>query len=220
MEKSEINKYSELITTKPKLILCSDKDFLDDLKLAVLAEKIASFKEVICEIGSGSGEHLLMLAMKNPDKLYIGLEIRYKRIYRTAEKAELYGLRNVMVARHNARLIDKLFKPASLNGIYINFPDPWFKKRRWEKHKLITPEFIVTLENLLEKGGFISYKTDHKERFLQVCDILSTNENLHIKKHSSDLVSSEFYCENIATEFERLFVTKSLPIYFVYSEKV
>jgi tRNA (guanine-N7-)-methyltransferase len=220
VEKSWTNQYIDLIKSKPDYIVCSDSDELKTPQIEVIKERLKFHSRIFCEIGSGSGEHLLLQAAKNPRNLYVGLELRFKRIFRTAEKAEVQGLKNIIVIRHNARKIDEIFEQNSLKGIYINFPDPWSGKRRWEKHRLLSEEYLKTLENLLGASGFISYKTDHRERFLQICDILKTWDNLRVSKLTLDLVSSEFYSGNPESEFERLFMKKKQPVYFLFSEKV
>ncbi len=219
MKKNTDNIYRELIKTKPALIISSDGSELDQNAKNILERKLSAYSQICCEIGSGSGEHILLLAAKNPKVLFVGLELRYKRIFRTAEKAETIGLKNILILKHNAKNINSIFSEKSLQGVYINFPDPWSGKRRWEKHKLMTVEFMHNLAKLLTDNGFISYKTDHKQRFLQICDILKNSEDFKISKLTDDLVTSQYYTENIPTEFERLFCSKNLPIHFLFAEK-
>ena len=103
------NQYIQLVTTKPDFIVAErDRESPERSKAAIEAVK-GNYKGVFVEIGSGSGMHLLRLAEQNPEMLCVGLEIRFKRAYKTGEKAEKLGLPNVLVVRTDARYIAELF---------------------------------------------------------------------------------------------------------------
>ena len=82
------NPYTALVKTKPQLLrpFCDNTVADDDVDFVKSA--LARFDTRFCEIGSGSGGHLIELARKHPGTLCIGFELRFKRIYRTAQKAE------------------------------------------------------------------------------------------------------------------------------------
>ena len=213
------NQYIGLVATKPAIILPCKNNKLDSLEIDFLRHKASQFSKVILEFGCGSGEHLIERAARANDTLFVGFEIRFKRSFRTAEKAEKRGLLNLVVVRHTARAVTEIFSDKSVDGIYVNFPDPWSDRRKWAKHRLLQPSFIAQMEKLLKPGGFISYKTDHQECFLETKKYLQAQSGLSIEKYTEDLYSSDFLYGNVTSEFEKLFCSKSLPVFYLEAVK-
>lgn len=176
------------------------------------------FERLYCEIGSGSGGHLIERAARDPQGLYLGIELRFKRTFRTAEKAAERGLRNLFVARTRAQLLPELFEKNTLSGVYILFPDPW-DKDKWKKHRIFQPAFLDTLLELLKDNAFIHYKTDHHERFEEALALFNNFPQFTVTKQSFDLHNSRWNTANIESEFEKLFTSKGLPIYFLEVQK-
>jgi len=209
------NPYSTKLGDFPDLIIDTlyDDNRVESSKL--VNEAIAKFPKVAVELGSGSGEHLVSRASQDPNTLYIGIEIRFKRIYRTAQKAVQSNLKNILLIRIFAEDIESLFVKNSLDIIYINFPDPW-AKRRWLKHRLVSDSYLVVLRKLLKKDGIFSFKTDHPDYFAAVETSLGNSaESWKILKKTTDLYKSPWINNNIPTEFEKLFLSKGLPVNFL-----
>lgn len=208
------NKYIDLLVTKPEYIIPGTNTGLTAEQIRLIRARSASYSEVYCELGSGSGMHLISCAERNPRAFYIGFELRFKRTFRTAEKAERLSLNNLIIVRSKAESIAEVFGRGSLSGVYINFPDPWDKKK-WLKHRMLNPEMIRTLHDLLTPNGFLSYKTDHKEYFNATENLLS-NENLFsVCSKTENLYQSHYLADNIPSEFENLFCSKGQPIYWL-----
>jgi len=203
------NQYIDLIATKPDLIIEET-----DLRPDDLCPSLEKFARCFVELGSGSGGHLIELATRNPDTLCVGFELRYKRAFRTAEKAEKLGLKNLLVYRANASHLEHLFPERSLDRVYVNYPDPWAKKR-WLKHRLLNENSVSLLTKLLKKGGALRYKTDHKDYFDDVVRSLRSNATFRITQETHDMFGNCDVSENITTEFEQLFISQGLPISFV-----
>lgn len=176
-------------------------------------------RQIICELGSGSGRHLITLAERSPEGIFIGMELRYKRAYRTIEKARRQGISNLFVLRANARHLSTLFPLRSLDAIYINFPDPW-DKRHWLKNRLIQEGFVAEMAGLLRSGGVLSYKTDHLEYFTSAVSIIRANPQFTERRVTEDLSASPWIKESVPTEFELLFRAKGLPIHYALFERV
>lgn len=193
-----------LVTTKPGIILADDEEqtLAPEINRSIL-EKRTGFAKCFVELGSGSGMHLLQLAAQNPDTLCVGIEIRFKRAFRTGEKAEEMGLSNVLVLRSDAKQIDEIFAQGSVDGFYINYPDPW-EKRKWRKNRLVNRDFVTKLHSLLKPGGILRFKTDHHEYFSSSLPLFVESEWTRTK-FSRDIFASEYTAENIPTEFEMLF---------------
>lgn len=208
------NPYMDLVTTKPEFILPEiDRTYPPD-ELARLQTRMDSFSGIIIEIGSGSGKHLIERAASAPHLLHIGFELRFKRTFRTAEKAEQRELKNLVVVRGDAAKIETLLGGRKVQGVYINFPDPW-QKKQWKKHRLINPEYLSLLHRSLVPGGFFAYKTDHKEYFEASVDLVLDQPGYKLIQLTTDLHQSPYNDENVRTEFEQLFTSQNLPTYYL-----
>lgn len=212
------NQYMHLVTTKPGLIISEEARSLTPEFNRSLLEKRTLFPRCLIELGSGSGMHLLKLAEQNPDALCVGIEIRFKRAYRTGEKAEELGLKNVLVLRSDAKHIHELLPNESVDGFLINYPDPW-EKRKWRKNRIISAHFLGQLHGLLKQDGFLRLKTDHQEYFSSSLPLL-TPDRWRIAALTRDLLGSEFMPTNIPTEFEMLFRSQKKPLCLVEAHKV
>ena len=201
----------QMVKSKPGIILAEEErsDVSDAARLE-LRQRAASHRRLFVELGSGSGLHLLTLAEQNRDALCIGLEIRFKRAFKTGEKAERMGLSNLLVMRSDARQIGQLFGDGEVDGFFVNYPDPW-DKRRWLKNRLLNPELLLTMRRLLKPDGFLRYKTDHQEYFASTAKLLADG-GWRIAKQTTDLLSSSLTDENIPTEFEYLFKSQGKPL--------
>ncbi|WKZ57983.1 MAG: tRNA (guanosine(46)-N7)-methyltransferase TrmB [Bdellovibrionota bacterium] len=205
------NPYIERCESVPERLLACMQGPPSDLEIQILRTQCAKFPRIICEGCCGSGRHLLGLAARDPQTLCIGFELRYKRAFRTIEKSLEQGLDNVLVLRTDARSMPALLPPASVAEVHINFPDPWDRKR-WHKHRVLSPQFLDGVASLLREGGTFHYKTDHRECFDQAVAWLSHHPAFETSLITYDLYESPLAAANIKTEFESLFRSQSLPI--------
>ena len=209
----------ELARSRPETLLCCDKNFLSAEEKEHLLGVLESRRAIVCDLGCGSGSHVLELARREPLSFHIGIELRYKRAFRCAEKAEKAGLRNAFFVRCDIRSFLESLPPGSISGFYLNFPDPW-EKRRWEKHRFINREFVERLGLLLERDGFVSCKTDHSDYFGEIKEILCACGGFKIEKIvTSRNLSAEMPC-NIPTEFELFFQHKGLSMSYLVARKI
>lgn len=213
------NQYIDLLNSKPDYIVTTDRSGITPEGNDFIRGRVAQFEKVFVEIGSGSGQHLVELARLNPQFLYVGYEIRFKRIFKTAEKAERLGLTNVLLIRQSAFMLPKTFPPGSLDGVYVNFPDPW-DKRRWLKNRILNPEFVPVLHQLLKEDGFLSYKTDHTAYFSATRELITALQLFYISALETDLHRSPLAGTTPPTEFENLFRSKGLPVMYLLAKKI
>ena len=217
MKNPEANPYTKLINTLPEIVLVnSDKEPTEDELNAIKAAS-KPYKEIFIELGSGSGSHLLERSKIDPNSAYFGFELRYKRAFKTAEKALKAGLKNLFMCRTNANFFPALFSNTKISGIYMNFPDPWDRKR-WKKHRMANEEFFKIISKMLANTGYFSFKTDHQKLFEDTLAIINENNDFVVSEKSYDLHKSEFTKNNVETEFEKLFISKKLPIYYLKAE--
>ena len=211
------NQYIDLVA-QTESIINFERDQPSQQESALVRSRIELAPNCICEIGSGSGQHLIELALQKPECLVIGIELRYKRAFRTAEKAAQRGIKNILVLRGDARYLADFIPADSLSSIYVNFPDPW-SKRRWLKHRLLTPEFLVLLVNSLKPTGVFSYRTDHSEYFEATRQIVLKMQNLEVLRHIEDIYRNSPSSSLIPTEFEGLFRSRGDAVYLLEARK-
>jgi tRNA (guanine-N7-)-methyltransferase len=211
------NQYIKLVSTKPEHIVAERDRESPAQSRELIARLKPAYKELFVEIGSGSGLHLLELARQNPQALCVGLEIRFKRAFKTGEKAERLGLSNAIVIRTDARYLNEIFSVGDVDAFFVNYPDPW-DKRRWKKNRILNEEMLDTMRTLLKDSGFLRYKTDHHEYFHSVAELLVAPHWIS-RKHSTDLLNSEWANGNIPTEFEYLFKSQNKQLCLIEAIK-
>lgn len=114
---------------------------------------------IVLELGCGKGEYTIALARKNPDKNYIGIDIKGARFWRGAKTAIEENLDNVAFVRTQIELVDFIFAKNELSEIWITFPDPQIKYQR-TKHRMTNPSFLKKYHQVLKDDGLINLKTD------------------------------------------------------------
>ncbi len=114
---------------------------------------------LLLELGCGKGEYTLELARRNPDKNYIGIDIKGARFWRGAKTALEEGLENVAFLRTQIELIDLLFDTGEVAEIWITFPDPQIKYKR-TKHRMTNASFLQKYAQILYPSGVLHLKTD------------------------------------------------------------
>jgi tRNA (guanine-N7-)-methyltransferase len=113
------------------------------------------------EIGSGKGRFLNALAEAHPERDLLAVERAAKYHRLECRRAARRGLANIRVVRTTAEdLLLRLLAPASVEAIYVLFPDPWPKKRH-HKRRLITVPTVLAMARALTPGGRLLIKTDH-----------------------------------------------------------
>ena len=166
------------------------------------------------EIGPGTGDFFSYITSHHPDRCFIAMELKYKPLIQTTRKIKKGNCLNAKVIRYNARMLEDVFSSEELNNIYIHFPDPWPKKRH-HKHRLIKPQWVNTLYPLQRKNSFLELKTDHQDYFQEIKSIFETSP-YEIIECFEDLHKNKNLNENyFITAFEKIFLRKKKPIYYL-----
>ena len=168
------------------------------------------------EIGCGNGFFFEQEARAFPERNILGIELKYKPLVQTVRRVRNAGFTNARGIRYHARYIDSLFAPKELSNIFIYFPDPWPRKRQ-HKNRLVRTEFLEVLKTLQKPGCWVDFKTDSKDYF-EFAEGEGKNSSYKIIRHSLDLHKSEWAAENFVTSFERIFLRKGQPIYYMRFE--
>lgn len=113
----------------------------------------------VLEIGFGGGEHLVAQAAAHPGVCFMGVEPFLNGLASCLRHIEESGVTNVRLHQGDARDVIARLPDASLDLVYILFPDPWPKARHW-KRRLIQSDFLDELARVLKAGGEVRFATD------------------------------------------------------------
>lgn len=166
-------------------------------------------KPLWVELGCGLGAFAAQTAKNNPDVFYTAFERIPEAIVVAAEKS--VDITNVRFVCHDADELDLWFKPNEISRLFIQFCDPWHKKKQG-KRRLTHRNFLAKYSNLLSNDGELVFKTDNMPLFEFTLseladskwDILSVSNDWH-----NDAARSE---NEPMTEYEAKFSAKGQPI--------
>ena len=184
-----------------------------------------SYKKIAIEVGFGSGRHLLYQAVKNPDVLYIGIEIHTPSAQQVLKQIQLQNIDNIWVVNYDARLFLEMMPSNSSQQIFVHFPVPWDKKPH---RRVISPSFTSEALRVLDINGSLELRTDsHKyfwysmETFFDIPKVkvsIEKNKDLAItskyearwKRQEKNIYEVHLICEEKSKE-------KSLSIEFIFN---
>ena len=112
---------------------------------------------ITLELGCGKGDYTVALAKANPDRNYVGVDIKGARMWSGARTVEEEQIPNAAFLRAEIENIDKFFAPGEVDEIWITFPDPQMQKTR---KRLTSTRFLEMYGHFLKPGGVINLKTD------------------------------------------------------------
>jgi len=115
--------------------------------------------EVWLEIGFGGGEHMAAQAQRHPDLLLIGAEPFQNGVASALRHINEAALTNVRVLDGDARELMANLPDASLDRIFVLFPDPWPKSRH-NKRRIVQAETVAEFARLLKPGGKLRFASD------------------------------------------------------------
>lgn len=180
----------------------------------ILGLKRNKDKKIFLEIGMGKGDFISKLASIDKDNIYIGVEISkpvlaiaIRKIQRF-EKENNIILDNLYLMSFDAANISDIFKFGQIERLYLNFSDPWPKKKH-AKRRLTYSTFLNEYKKILKKDGIIEFKTDNRILFefslVSMQNFGMTFLEVYLDLHKTDI-------PNIVTEYEEKFSPNG-PIY-------
>jgi tRNA (guanine-N7-)-methyltransferase len=171
---------------------------------------------IVLELGCGKGEYTVALAQNNPQKNFIGIDIKGARFWRGAKTALEENLSNVAFLRTQIELIDQCFATGEISEIWITFPDPQIKYKR-TKHRLVTRPFLEKYQLLLKADGFVHLKTDSEFLHGYLLGLLHEGNHEVIFAHHDIYNSSSPPSEatSIQTFYEKQYLEKKKAITYV-----
>ena len=163
------------------------------------------------EIGFGMGNFLIEMAAKESDSNFIGIDFYHKGIRKIMTRIRNLQLENIRIVYGDIRSkISILCQDGELETVYINFPDPWPKKRHI-KRRLIKPEFINQLAQKLGLEGSAYLATDSESYANEMLNYFNAetlfqnlDDNQGFIKERIDLPKSK-YEKNFINAGEKVF---------------
>ena len=178
------------------------------------AERFGNDHPIRIEIGCGKGRFIHEMAARHPEVNFIGIEKYSSVLLRALEKTEQQtedGHTPPLFIRMDAENICEVFAPGEVEGIYLNFSDPWPKDRH-AKRRLPGRRFLDRYRNILAPGGFVQFKTDNNELFDFALEELK-DSGYTLVSCTRDLHSeAELMKDNVMTEYEERFSSQGNKI--------
>ena len=187
--KTALNQYADesnakLLFTNTNSIhtkMKTEETYIKDIEY--FANEFKTDKEIWVEVGFGSGVHLLHQALKNPDKLIIGLEIHYPSIEQVLKQLKIQNITNVLIVNYDARLFLEFLDSNAVGRVFVHFPVPWDKKPH---RRVMSIGFIEECMRVLKVTGTLELRTDSPNYFEYSSSLLD-----HFKEYPHEILKNK-----------------------------
>ncbi|MEI0559231.1 tRNA (guanosine(46)-N7)-methyltransferase TrmB [Brachyspira intermedia] len=134
-----------------------------------LQKRLSDYEIRELEIGCGNGKFIVELAMNNKDKYFVGIEYSYKAAKKAVSKAYKRNIKNLTIIFGEANnVIEKYLRGKyCFDNIYLNFPDPWPKKKHAHR-RIFTRVFLDKMHTILKDDGIFYSVTDDDNYALEI----------------------------------------------------
>jgi len=186
-----------------------------DYRVISPAEKRGAWRDLMpgctalwVELGCGKGKFTAETAKANPDMLLIAVERCREAMVIAMEKAKEMGLTNVYFIDMDAANIEEIFAPGEIDGVFLNFPDPWPRKKN-AKRRLTCRTFLEKYSQVLREEGELHFKTDNAPLFeysleeFAACGLETKSVTRNLHEHGT---------VGIMTGYEEKFCALGTPI--------
>lgn len=119
----------------------------------------ATPRPIWVEVGFGGGEHLVHMAARYPDVGIIGCEPFVNGIAMLLGKIRQAGVTNLAIHPGDVRDLFDVLPPASVDKVFLNYPDPW-PKARHHRRRFVTPGYLTLLARVMKPGAEFRVATD------------------------------------------------------------
>ncbi|MFC2073249.1 tRNA (guanosine(46)-N7)-methyltransferase TrmB [Campylobacterota bacterium] len=206
----------ESVSKELNLEILSSNIAISNTKTALSSEyfkKIEDFENITypkekisVEVGFGSGRHLLYQAKKNPDTLFIGIEIHTPSAQQVLKQIELQALENIWVVNYDARLFLEMLPSNVCEQIFVHFPVPWDKK---PQRRVISPSFLEESMRVLRKGGRLELRTDSDKYFWYALETFFSVPKAEVEIRKNEALE-------VTSKYEARWLRQEKDIYDVY----
>lgn len=195
-----------LIAANPQWVITSPNEYRGKWQ-----DRFPKKQPLYIEIGMGKGRFIIEMAQKHPEFNFIGIEMQTVATGIVLKKQLEVQLPNLQLICANGANLSEYFANSEVAGIYLNFSDPWPKKRQ-AKRRLTYKSFLSQYQQVLQVKGHLEFKTDNRGLFEY--SLVSLNEyGMKFDKVWLDLHASPDIEQNTMTEYEEKFSAKGQPIY-------
>lgn len=199
---------------KKHLLIFSDYKHPEKIDIK---EYFPSYTRFRLEVGCGKGSYVTGEAKNHPDIAYVAVEKITDVLVFALEKADETDHENIRFMNVDASSLNEIFEPGTFEEIYINFCDPWPKKRHTER-RLTYSGFLLKFKELLKDDGHICFKTDNTDLFdFSIPEFEKAGFDVSCVTY--DLHNSEWAGVDTETEYEHNFSEKGVPIKRLVAEK-
>lgn len=173
-------------------------------------ELFGNNNDIEIEIGTGKGKFIISKAIDNPNTNFIGIEKYDSPLVSAVKKLENLEIKNLKLICFDALFIEELFNK-EISKIYLNFSDPWPKKRH-AKRRLSSTEFLKKYDNIFKSEKIIEMKTDNDDLYEYSIESFTNNGYEVIKTDTN-------YFDKYTTEYEDKFIGLGKNINHIYVVK-
>lgn len=198
---------TELLEAHPQYVILNPADAKGRWQ-----EIFANDHPIHVEVGSGKGAFVSGMAKANPEINYIGIDIQKSVLSYALDKVLATDVPNIKLLWVDGSDLTDYFEEGEIDRLYLNFSDPWPKKRH-EKRRLTYQSFLATYQQILPENGEIHFKTDNRGLF-EYSLVSFSQYGMKLKGVWLDLHASDFE-DNVLTEYEQKFANKGQVIYRV-----
>ena len=165
---------------------------------------------LVLELGCGKGEYTVGLARRNPDKNFLGIDIKGARIYTGAKTVEEESIPNAGFLRTQIEALPRFFSPGEVSELWITFPDPQLKKTT---KRLTSTRFLNYYRNFMPSSGVVNLKTDSPFLYEYTRRLVELN-NFELLFSTDDLYSLEepMLEKEIKTFYEQQWLSRGKTI--------
>ncbi len=198
---------SETIAAHPEIVIPNGEELKGNWQSVFEKEQ-----PIYIEVGMGKGQFMIGMAKQNPHLNFIGIEKFDSVMVRALEKVlEVGELPNLKLLKIDAEDLTDIFAENEVEGVYLNFSDPWPKPRH-AKRRLTHENFLTRYEQITVPNGYLRFKTDNRLLF-EYSLVSVTGYGMKLEDVALDLHQREALDWNIMTEYEEKFSAKGQPIY-------
>lgn len=165
------------------------------------------------ELGCGKGQFIITQAQAHPRAGFIAIEGQPSVAVIAAQHFEEAKLDNAVLICAFVQHLEDYFAEGELDGIYLNFSDPW-PKARHAKRRLTHHEYLRSYQYVVRSGGTVEFKSDNDGLYAFTLDEIHCC-GLTVLDQTSDLHHSAYAAANVSTEYEEKFSSQGKCIHYI-----
>lgn len=182
-------------------------------------------RPITLELGCGRGDYTFELARRNPERNFVGVDIKGHRFWHGARAVADAGLSNAAFLRARVEFVEQYFAPGEVDQIWLTFSDPRPRDGKGTR-RITSPYYLERYARILAGRGPVHVKSDSRllyERTLQGAreaghEVALSSEDLHadLRGRLAETVDPALRAElAILTHYERRWIAEGRPIHYL-----